>query len=230
MMARTIIIPLSDPRQDEEGIAEQAIICTHMLIGDGDARVLLVSVIDDEATRHERQAYLDHIAGTIGEDVETVVALGEPAEQILAVADRVENPLIMMASHGRHGAQLHAAGIQREHDVHRRLSVHACVNDCLVVAHRECLRQNSEVLERHRRVAAEDVEARLQQRHFFRRRVDASYRTASGKSRDRSHHRALHENAGPSAPTQHTYARYRRTVNVRGELRAEVPSDRSAST
>jgi nucleotide-binding universal stress UspA family protein len=109
-MARTIIIPLSDPRQDEEGIAEQAIICTHMLIGDGNARVLLASVIDDEATRPERQAYLDHIAGTIGEDVETVVAFGEPAEQILAVAGHVEDPLIMMASHGRHGAQLRVLG------------------------------------------------------------------------------------------------------------------------
>jgi nucleotide-binding universal stress UspA family protein len=109
-MARTIIIPLSDPRQDEEGIAEQAINCTHMLLGGGDARVLLLSVIDDEADRGERQAYLDHIAGTIGDDVETVVAFGEPAAQILATAERVDDPLIMMASHGRRGAQLRVLG------------------------------------------------------------------------------------------------------------------------
>ena len=109
-MARTIIIPLSDPRQDEEGIAEQAIICTHMLVGGGNARIQLVSVIDDEAERAERLAYLDHIAGTIGDDVDTVVEQGNPAEQILAVAKRAENPLIMMASHGRHGALLRALG------------------------------------------------------------------------------------------------------------------------
>lgn len=109
-MARTIIIPLSDPRQDEEGIAEQAINCSHMLLGGGDARVVLLSVIDDEAERAERQAYLDHIAGTIGNGVETIVEPGDPAAQILAVAGRVEQPLIMMASHGRGGARLRRLG------------------------------------------------------------------------------------------------------------------------
>jgi nucleotide-binding universal stress UspA family protein len=109
-MARTIIIPLSDPRQDEDGIAEQAINCTHMLVGRGDARIVLMSVIDDEGERPERQAYLNHIAGTIGTGVETIVEPGEPAAQILAVAERVERPLIMMASHGRHGARLRVLG------------------------------------------------------------------------------------------------------------------------
>jgi|GEM_PF-3992612 len=109
-MISTIVIPLSDPRQDEDGIAEQAINCTHMLVENAGARILLVSVIDDEAERTERQAYLDHIAGTIGDAVDTVVEMGDPATQILAVAKRVENPLIMMASHGRHGALLRVLG------------------------------------------------------------------------------------------------------------------------
>ncbi len=108
-MPSTIIIPLSDPRQDEEGIAEQAINCTQMLVS-GDARVVLLSVIEDESNRAERQAYLHHIAGMIANDVETVIEIGEPADQILAVAGRVEQPLIMMASHGRHGARLRMLG------------------------------------------------------------------------------------------------------------------------
>jgi nucleotide-binding universal stress UspA family protein len=109
-MTRTIIIPLADPAQDQAGIAEQAITCTRMLTGPHDARVLLLSVIDDEATRAERGAYLEQIAGTIAGDAVTVVERGEPAAAILAVAGRESDPRIIMASHGRRGARLRLLG------------------------------------------------------------------------------------------------------------------------
>ncbi len=110
MLSRTVLIPLGDPRQDEAGLAEQAINCMEMLTDPSGSRVLLFSAIDHESSRDEREAYLDHIAGTIGGSVETVVEIGDPSTKILEIAASVDNPIIVMASHGRRGAQLRILG------------------------------------------------------------------------------------------------------------------------
>lgn len=109
-MSHTIIVPLSDPLHDQEGVAEQAINCMELFTDSGDTRVVLVSAIDDESLRDARQAYLDHIAGTIGGFVDTVVNVGDATPTILAMASEVDDPVIVMASHGRRGAQLRILG------------------------------------------------------------------------------------------------------------------------
>lgn len=109
-MSRTIIIPLSDPHQDQEGIAEQAIFCSRLLADTENTHVCLVSAIDDDAAASTRQAYLDLIAGTIGDEVGTVVEYGDPADVILDLAAETEHPVIVMASHGRRGVELRVLG------------------------------------------------------------------------------------------------------------------------
>lgn len=109
-MAHTIIIPLSDPQQDENGIAERAIGSARVLNDSADAPIVLVSAIDDEMSRTTRQAYLDHIAGTIGGNVSTEVACGDPGNVILETAARLRDPVIVMASHGRRGVQRRVLG------------------------------------------------------------------------------------------------------------------------
>lgn len=56
---------------------------------------------DPATLEAEQQTYLDSIAATIEGPVETRIDHGEPARAILRVASDVENPVIVMASHGR---------------------------------------------------------------------------------------------------------------------------------
>jgi nucleotide-binding universal stress UspA family protein len=53
----------------------------------------------------EQQAYLDGIAATFEGSVETRIESGDSARAILRVADSVEDPVIVMASHGRAGVR-----------------------------------------------------------------------------------------------------------------------------
>lgn len=110
--ARTIVIPLADPAQEQHGMAEQATTCARRLVGAGDARVLLLSAIEADTARDARQAYLDEIAATIDGEVETAIALGDPATAILAAAaqEATAGAVIVMASHGRRGAHLRRLG------------------------------------------------------------------------------------------------------------------------
>jgi nucleotide-binding universal stress UspA family protein len=109
-MTRTIIIPLSDPATDPEGIAERAVAHARLLPAFTDADTILVSAVDvgDDVSR--RQAYLDLIAGTVGGPVRTVVEYGDPATVILDTVATVDDPLIVMASHGRKGVALRMLG------------------------------------------------------------------------------------------------------------------------
>jgi nucleotide-binding universal stress UspA family protein len=109
-MTRTVVIPLADPHQDQHGIAEQALICTRMLANAAATRILLLSAIDDDAQRAERQSYLDGIAATIDGEVTTTIENGDPAEAIISVAARQTDPLVIMASNGRQGAHLRRLG------------------------------------------------------------------------------------------------------------------------
>ena len=65
------------------------------------------SAVQEMAERETfRREYLDQIAETIeGATVESVVLRGRPAQQIIEYTDQLENPVIVMTSHGRSGFQ-----------------------------------------------------------------------------------------------------------------------------
>ncbi len=109
-MPSTIVIPLSDPQVDLEGMAELAIGCTRMLPGAGAADVVLVSAVSRDEQAAQRQAYLDGVAASIGERARAVVEFGDPAVVILDVAAEVERPVVLMASHGRSGVPRRVLG------------------------------------------------------------------------------------------------------------------------
>lgn len=109
-MTATIVIPLSDPQVDLDGMAERAIGCTRMLPGASAAEVVLVSAVARDEQAASRQAYLNTLAASIGQRTRTVVEYGDPAPVILDVAAEVEQPVILMASHGRRGVQRKVLG------------------------------------------------------------------------------------------------------------------------
>lgn len=124
-MTQTIIVPLAGA-EAVTGLCESAIPVAHALAKRTGASVTLVSVVfaavadlpDGEGLpageRHgreafrercaERAAFLDHCAAQIhGTSVETVVRVGDPAREILALAGETTDPLIVMSTHGRRG-------------------------------------------------------------------------------------------------------------------------------
>lgn len=109
-MTGTILIPLSDPQVDLEGMAERAIGCTRMLPGAEDADLVLVSAVSRDEQAARRQAYLDGLAASIGDRARSVVEYGDPATVILDVAAEVAHPVIVMSSHGRRGVQRRVLG------------------------------------------------------------------------------------------------------------------------
>lgn len=109
-MTRTVVIPLSDPQVDLEGMAERAIGCTRMLPGADSAEVVLVSSVTRDEQAAPRQAYLDGLAASIGERARAVVEYGDPAVVILDAAAEVARPVILMASHGRRGVERKVLG------------------------------------------------------------------------------------------------------------------------
>lgn len=124
-MTNTIIVPLAGP-EAVTGMCESAIPVAQALAKRTGASLTLVSVvfaavadvsdIDElpagerhgreafEERRAEREAFLDRCAASVTETpVETVVLLGDPAREILALADETPDPLIVMTTHGRRG-------------------------------------------------------------------------------------------------------------------------------
>lgn len=120
-MERTIIVPLSNPEEDRDRIAEQALRLSSFLHEDDDVSTVLVSAISDESQREARREYVVQVAKSIQHDVAIVVDLGDPADVILSAAAGATNPIIVMASHGKHGVPLRvlgstAAGVARVAD------------------------------------------------------------------------------------------------------------------
>jgi nucleotide-binding universal stress UspA family protein len=69
----------------------------------------------------ERQAYLDELVARAGSRATAVVRVGRPAAETMAVVDESEDPIIVMASHGRGGIQqfvLGSVALQVVHDAH----------------------------------------------------------------------------------------------------------------
>ncbi|HMM40420.1 MAG TPA: universal stress protein [Thermomicrobiales bacterium] len=124
-MTQTIIVPLAG-EEAVTGMCEAAIPVARALAKRTGASLALASVVfaavadlpvDEELVGAERQgreefhnrvderaAFLERCAARIEDTpVETVVRVGDPAREILALADEVTDPLIVMSTHGRRG-------------------------------------------------------------------------------------------------------------------------------
>jgi nucleotide-binding universal stress UspA family protein len=128
-MSQTLIVPL-----DRSKVSEQVLPLARMLAKITGGAVILVSVIDlpfefnawiDGSTllneriergREELTIYLDGIAKTFsdagaGRSVEPIIKVGSnPAAEILELVSEYDDPLIVMASHGRSGVRLLVPG------------------------------------------------------------------------------------------------------------------------
>jgi nucleotide-binding universal stress UspA family protein len=110
-MYRRILVAVEHSRADQTILAHVEALAR--LTG---AELLLVHVADGWAARHFNQldlreseemkddrAYLDQLAGALrgkGFSVETLLALGDPADQLIKVADERKVDLIAMSTHG----------------------------------------------------------------------------------------------------------------------------------
>ena len=140
-MRRIVVVPLIGPCLDADATSEQALPLARTIVERTDATIVLVSVIDvlaelgglPESTLMSpktldghvaaREAYLAGIAQTFPDhQVHTIVRVGEPSEELLAVLTMLEDPLLVMASHGRTGI--------------RRLIMGSVAFDC--VRHGQC--------------------------------------------------------------------------------------------
>lgn len=123
-MSSTVIVPL-----DGSETAEQALPFARLLAERQGARVVLMSVLEVSSEFHawvdtapysleeeikswidERQTYLQGHAEAFGPDTKTLVRVGRPAQEICAVVEEFEDPLLVMASHGRGGIQQFVLG------------------------------------------------------------------------------------------------------------------------
>ena len=134
-MSNTVIVPL-----DGSQTSEQALPFAQLLAEREGARVVLMTVLEissefgawvetapvslEEDLRSlidERQEYLRGHAERFGPETETLVRVGRPAEQIRDVVDEFDDPLLVMASHGRGGIQqfvLGSVALKVVQDVH----------------------------------------------------------------------------------------------------------------
>ena len=120
---QTVVVPLTDPWQDPDRVAECALPFARELAARGHARVVLVNVIEVPAElgplsgalgvvfskglekwASDCREYLEAVARTFeGGDVRTVVLHGEVGSQLLMLLDEVPDPVVVMASHCRRG-------------------------------------------------------------------------------------------------------------------------------
>ncbi|HMM41186.1 MAG TPA: universal stress protein [Thermomicrobiales bacterium] len=120
---QTVVVPLTDPWQDPDRVAECALPFARELAARGHARVVLVNVIEVptelgplsgalgvvfskglEKWASDCREYLEAVARTFeGGDVRTVVLHGEVGSQLLMLLDEVPDPVVVMASHCRRG-------------------------------------------------------------------------------------------------------------------------------
>lgn len=135
---RTVVVPLTDPWQDSDRVAESALPFARELAARGRARVVLVSVIEVPAElgplsgslgvvfskglekwAADARAYLDEVARTFDTpNVRSVVIHGEVGPQLLMLLDELVDPVVVMASHCRRGPRRVLVGSVTFHLVH----------------------------------------------------------------------------------------------------------------
>jgi nucleotide-binding universal stress UspA family protein len=98
-MIGTVVIPL-----DGSDLGEKALPYAKAIAGRVGAPLVLLQVVPPDApapTVDEARAYLEQQAKPLGAGVEIDVPLGNPPEEIIAVAERHRDALIVMTTHGR---------------------------------------------------------------------------------------------------------------------------------
>lgn len=134
----TLVVPLTDPWQDPDRVAECALPFARELAARGHARVVLVSVIEMPAElgplsgglgvvfskglekwSADTREYLEAVARTFdGRDARTVVLHGEVGPQLLMLLREVPDPVVVMGSHCRRGPRRILVGSVTFHVVH----------------------------------------------------------------------------------------------------------------
>lgn len=124
-MAGTVVVPLDGSEQ-----AEQAIPSAQALAQRNNAPMVLVSVVEiamefdawvdasmasleDEIQDWvaDRREYLDEVAARMGgSNVSTEIRAGTPSNEIVGYVEDVDDPVIVMASHGRGGVEQMVVG------------------------------------------------------------------------------------------------------------------------
>lgn len=119
-MAGTVVVPL-----DGSEMAEQAVPIAQALAERNNAPIVLLSVVEiamefdtwidasmvsleDEVKDwvDDRKAYLDEVAARVGgTNITTEIRAGRPSQEIAAYVEGVDDPVLVMASHGRGGIE-----------------------------------------------------------------------------------------------------------------------------
>lgn len=122
-MSSTIVVPLSGPRTDRSHLSERAVPYAKSLARRTHSAVVLTSVVDVPAELSayyslsgtdrtngtgpvaERRHYLQQIATSFDDlPVHMEVRLGDPADEVITLAEHLPNPIVVLASHARIGA------------------------------------------------------------------------------------------------------------------------------
>jgi nucleotide-binding universal stress UspA family protein len=114
-MIGTVIVPL-----DGSELAEQVLPYARAIAEKSNVPLQFVRVVaeDDPASeREEARTYLRQQAEAIGDRVQISVRMGDPGEQIVKAAEEANNPLIVMATHGRTGLRRIFSGSVAQHVV-----------------------------------------------------------------------------------------------------------------
>jgi nucleotide-binding universal stress UspA family protein len=100
-MFKSVLVPL-----DTSELAERALGYAGPLAERGDADLHLVMVITEDAEANEddeARNYLKSVAARYGARCHVHVRIGQPADEIIDASEELEQPLIVMTTHGRTG-------------------------------------------------------------------------------------------------------------------------------
>ncbi len=100
-MIGVVVVPLDGSRLAEEALPDARQLADHLRVP-----LHLLKVIPPDASvdiRDEASAYLSETGRELHHPFHMSVRLGNTADQIIALADEVDNPIIVMTTHGRGG-------------------------------------------------------------------------------------------------------------------------------
>lgn len=114
-MIGTVIVPL-----DGSELAAQVLPFARAIAEKSDVPLQLVWVLAEDgpaSAKEEAQTYLRQQAQAIGDRARINIRMGQPGEQIVKAAEEADDPLIVMATHGRSGFKRLFSGSVAEHVV-----------------------------------------------------------------------------------------------------------------